>query len=181
MAQAQGTHLKVEVVGLEENRKMLDDLRRLDLSQWFGGDAAKVVRSRLGDIMKMGVDRPKWPAHHPFTLENKKTSTMMIESGALFRSITEKTGNSIFEVTSRSMEIGSNLVYAAIHNFGGKIPVTPKMRSFLHWKGLHLKKTTNAITIPQREYLFVSKPMETALYTSLAGYIQRIINEYDRK
>jgi phage gpG-like protein len=181
MAEAQGTHLRLEVVGLEENRNMLDDLRKLDLTSWFAKEAAPIVKSRLGDIMTKGVDRKKWPDHHPFTLENKKTNTMMIESGALFKSITGLTGNSIFSVSSNSLEIGSNLVYAAIHNFGGKIPVTPKMRSFLRWKGMRISNALQNITIPKREYLFVSKPMETALYTSLAGFVQKIINNYDRK
>ena len=53
----------------------------------------------------------------------------------------------------QSITIGSDLVYSAIHEFGGTIRVTPKMRAFLHYKGIHLKKTTTQITMPKRPYL----------------------------
>lgn len=42
---------------------------------------------------------------------------------------------------------------ASIHEYGCRIPVTPKMRAFLHRKGLHLKKTTTEIIIPERSFL----------------------------
>ena len=42
---------------------------------------------------------------------------------------------------------------ARIHEYGCKIQVTPKMRAFLHAKGLHLKDTTEYITIPERSFL----------------------------
>ena len=42
---------------------------------------------------------------------------------------------------------------ARIHEYGCKIQVTPKMRAFLHAKGLHLKDTTEYITIPERAFL----------------------------
>lgn len=37
-----------------------------------------------------------------------------------------------------------------IHEHGADIPVTDKMRGFLHWIGLHLKATTTIIRIPPR-------------------------------
>lgn len=42
---------------------------------------------------------------------------------------------------------------AAVHEFGVQIQVTPKMRSFLHHKGLHLKDSTTHITIPERSFV----------------------------
>lgn len=42
---------------------------------------------------------------------------------------------------------------ARIHEYGCKIQVTPKMRAFLHAKGLHLKDNTEYITIPERAFL----------------------------
>ena len=35
---------------------------------------------------------------------------------------------------------------------GCRIPVTPEMRAFLHHKGVHLKKSTNYIVIPERSF-----------------------------
>lgn len=42
---------------------------------------------------------------------------------------------------------------AAVHEFGATITVTPKMRGFLGAAGLHLKKSTTQITIPERSFL----------------------------
>lgn len=42
---------------------------------------------------------------------------------------------------------------ARVHEYGCKIQVTPKMRAFLHSKGLHLKDSTEYITIPERAFL----------------------------
>ena len=42
---------------------------------------------------------------------------------------------------------------AAIHEYGCIIEVTPKMRKYLAATGLHLKKTTTHITIPERAFL----------------------------
>lgn len=48
---------------------------------------------------------------------------------------------------------GSHAWLAAIHEYGCKIPVTPKMRAFLHYKGIHLKPSTTVIVIPERSFL----------------------------
>ena len=42
---------------------------------------------------------------------------------------------------------------AAIHEYGCRIEVTPKMRKYLAATGLHLKATTTHITIPERAFL----------------------------
>lgn len=42
---------------------------------------------------------------------------------------------------------------AAIHEYGCVIQVTPKMRAYLHRQGLHLKKSTTQIVIPERSFL----------------------------
>lgn len=42
---------------------------------------------------------------------------------------------------------------AGIHEYGCTIPVTPKMRAFLHGQGLHIKDSTTHIKIPERSFL----------------------------
>ena len=48
---------------------------------------------------------------------------------------------------------GEQAWLAAIHEYGCKITVTPKMRAYLHKMGLHLKASTITITIPERSFL----------------------------
>lgn len=42
---------------------------------------------------------------------------------------------------------------ATVHEFGTEIEVTKKMRGYLGANGMHLKKTTTHIVIPERSYL----------------------------
>ena len=48
---------------------------------------------------------------------------------------------------------GDHAWLAGIHEYGCDIPVTPKMRAFLHSQGLHLKDSTTVIRIPERSFL----------------------------
>ena len=48
---------------------------------------------------------------------------------------------------------GSHAWLAGIHEYGCNIPVTPKMRAYLHHQGLHLKDSTTVIKIPERAFL----------------------------
>lgn len=60
------------------------------------------------------------------------------------------------EIEGKKVNVGcdwANAWLASIHEYGCKIKVTPKMRAYLHRQGLHLKKTTEFITIPERSFL----------------------------
>lgn len=48
---------------------------------------------------------------------------------------------------------GENAWLAGIHEYGCTIPVTNKMRAYLHHIGVHLKKSTTQIVIPERSFL----------------------------
>lgn len=61
------------------------------------------------------------------------------------------------ELNGNAIEVGvlqgENAWLASIHEYGCDIPVTPKMRAFLHMAGLHLKESTTHIKIPERSFL----------------------------
>lgn len=48
---------------------------------------------------------------------------------------------------------GDHAWLAGIHEYGCRIPVTPKMRAFLNYNGIHLKEDTTEIIIPERSFL----------------------------
>lgn len=83
--------------------------------------------------------------------------------------------------------------YAAIHNEGGEIEVTPKMRRFFWakyysegkksakaqiYKGLALKKVGSKITIPKRRYIGddpqVRKSVETIVRDNMTEHLEKI-------
>ena len=48
---------------------------------------------------------------------------------------------------------GKMLTIATVHEFGCSIKVTSKMRAYLNSQGLHLKKSTEVINIPERSFI----------------------------
>lgn len=91
---------------------------------------------------------------HPFTVMRKKSRKALIDHGDLLASITMKLENNMLFVgvlRQAKNDQGESLAnLAEIHEFGVEIPVTPKMRKYLHAAGLHLKATTTVIKIPAR-------------------------------
>lgn len=62
----------------------------------------------------------------------------------------------VAELDGRRVNVGvygEQAWLAGIHEYGCRIKVTDKMRAYLHRQGLHLKKTTEYITIPERAFL----------------------------
>lgn len=60
------------------------------------------------------------------------------------------------ELNGRRVNVGvygEQAWLAGIHEYGCRIKVTDKMRAYLHSQGLHLKKSTEYITIPERAFL----------------------------
>ena len=60
-------------------------------------------------------------------------------------------------LSNRKIEVGciegEHAWLAGIHEYGCDIRVTPKMRAYLHSKGLHLSNSTTHIHIPERAFL----------------------------
>lgn len=68
-----------------------------------------------------------------------------------------KMSKEIMAISGKSVEAGvlkgENAWLASIHEYGCNIPVTKKMRNYLHRQGLHLRKSTTHIYIPERSFL----------------------------
>ena len=125
---------------MDLTRKILNDLR-VELSDEFDRNFQR----------KAFFDQ-SWP---PRKMRNPKGSLLMV-TGKLRRSIRCRvdTDSVVWETSER---------YAAIHNFGGTITVTAKMKRFFWykhnatrddaWKWMALMKVGSKITIPRRQFL----------------------------
>ena len=73
------------------------------------------------------------------------------------RDKTPQMQKSLRELNGKKILVGFNDSEMAwlggIHEYGCRIPVTPKMRAFLHHNGIHLRKSTTVIIIPERSFL----------------------------
>ena len=75
--------------------------------------------------------------------------------------------------------------YAKIHNEGGKVPITPKMRRFFwakyketgkeYWKFLAITKKTE-IDIPKREFIGDSKALEKTIDRMLISELKKALS-----
>ena len=100
---------------------------------------------------------------HPFTLEQKELKgydkRTLIARGDYVNNIgvveIKKGKGYTYRVGFRkNIKIGDLPidVLGRIMEYGARIKVTPKMRAYLHYKGLHLKKKTDYIIIPARPH-----------------------------
>lgn len=73
---------------------------------------------------------------------------------------TAKLKQIISELKSKKIKVGifgssgsQMLIIASVNEFGCSIKITPKMRAWLHYNGLHVKDSTKQIVIPERSFL----------------------------
>lgn len=104
---------------------------------------------------------------------SKNNPNTLIDSGTLKKSI--KT----VQLTDDLIHIESDTPYSAIHNYGGTIRITDKMRKFFwaqfyktkndSWKWMAISKASN-ITIPERQFIGIPN--------TLKQDIEKILNKY---
>ena len=135
-------------------------LKREGLSKLasLGGDVQEGYRDGLkngglyleGKVVKK-INSNLSPKLHPQTVKNKGSSKSLVDSGEMRSEITSKgsLGGDVIEVGV----FGGRAGIATVHEFGKVIDVTPKMRGYLNSIGIHLKKSTTKIIIPERSFL----------------------------
>ena len=121
------------------------------------GAAAKVGNYGVTAVKKGIAEGKNFAPNHPYTVAKKGSSKPLIDKGDLLGSVNYEvfdSANAVFVGVKKTVKNGENVAnIAAVHEFGCMIKVTPKMRAYLHYNGLHLKKSTEYIHIPPRPFL----------------------------
>lgn len=115
-------------------------------------------------ISQTSPEGQPWAAHNPDYKATKRNSRILTESGRLRDSINDQAGNDWARV-------GTNVVYAAIHQLGGTI--VPKAASHLVFRlasGLVLAKS---VTLPARPYLGISDDDEEMIAETVFRFLRR--------
>lgn len=144
---------------LQEIGRRAEDLT--PLMDMIGPRLRDAARNRIAST-NVGPDGVPWPVSFRAKTEGGKT---LLDTTDLSESLT-------WRASAREVEIGSNLIYAAIHQFGGDIvPVSAGALTFRLANGQMV--TCGKVTIPARPYLGVSDEDEVILtdlaLTYLAG------------
>jgi phage virion morphogenesis protein len=137
-----------------DDKKIESLLRRLAKK---ASDLSPVMREIAG-IMQDAVEenfeqggRPPWKPSRRAIEQGGQT---LIDTGRLVSSISSR-----YSAASAEVAAGTNVEYAAIHQFGGKIPastILPRKKKALFWPGAkHPVKRAERpqITIPARPFL----------------------------
>lgn len=112
-----------------------------------------------------------WAALNPAYAEIRRSGPILVQSGALSRSITFRTG--VGAVT-----IGSPLVYAAVHQFGARIePKTARALRFHLGDGMGGLKRVDArsVLIPARPYLGISADDRATIVEDSLAFLGRAL------
>jgi phage virion morphogenesis protein len=146
--------------------------------------ALQAINSRLSDmtpimrqiagIMQDAVEenfaqqgRPRWK---PSARASREGGMTLQDTGRLAASITSRS-------TGNQAVVGTNVVYAAIHQFGGKTPahvIKPKNKKALFWPGAsHPVKSVNhpGSNIPARPFLSLTDSDFDEIQRKLAAYL----------
>ena len=117
--------------------------------------------------------RPKWPKLKPSTLKKREDGQILQDTGALVNSISNNHD-------STSAIVGTNKIYAPIHQFGGTIPariIKPKYKKALFWPGLkHPVKQAKipATNIPARPFLNLTNSDLKKIAEITKSYLSKI-------
>ena len=133
----------------EDTQKKLDALKKAVSDKAI--DGLNVAGAFLEKEMVLKIEAGLQPPLHPATIARKGSSEPLYDDGELLDQISHD-----MSADGSSVEVGvfgSRARIAKVHEFGKDIEVTPKMRGYLHSIGIHLRKDTTHIHIPERSFM----------------------------
>jgi phage virion morphogenesis protein len=108
-----------------------------------------------------------WHTLNTTYAEGKRNSRILTESGRLRDSINS-------QPTNDEVRVGTNTIYAAIHQFGGTIE--PKNATHLWFRmGGNLIKA-DSVTLPARPFMGISNEDETSVAEIVFDFVDRYVN-----
>ena len=137
--------------------------------KWIGTEVAAQVRHRI-DTGGPGPDGTAWHPLNAAYATNKKGAGIL--KGLAMRGGLQ--GSIAWAVDGDSVRIGSNKVYAAIHQFGGTIRPVRAAALVFHLGGKLIR--AHAVTIPARPYLGLSADNRRDLEELLISQIERLLS-----
>lgn len=148
-------------------RKQFDGLARLmdnttPVMAAIGTGLVEGTHQRF--ITQTDPDGAAWAPLNRDYAEGKRNSRILTESGRLRDSITD-------HASAREVHVGTNVIYAAIHQLGGTI--VPKNATHLYFRmGGRLIKA-DKVTLPARPFLGISRDDETMISETVFEFLER--------
>ena len=144
------------IAGVDRALARLTPLDSASLMQGLARLIQQQTRRRI-EGEKTSPDGKAWPP-------NRTGTSTLYRQGHLSRSIDYVAG-------ATHLEVGSGLIYAAIHQYGGTI--VPKTKKVLSWRAGNQQVFARKVTIPARPYIGVSAANGREILEETAAYIRR--------
>lgn len=154
--------LKVTPQGFEAIERRLSRLNPLQQDTLLAG-LGRLIREQTVERLQKGGPSPAGQAWTP-NREGRKP--ILFRSGALARSID-------YAVGGAQLVVGSGLVYAAIHQFGGVI--LPKESPRLAFRIGNRMVFARKVTMPARPYIGLSPADRREVILAAVQYIRRVL------
>lgn len=156
-----GVSIRVHVAGIAEVETALARLSTFQASTLLEA-LARLIRESARERLISGGPAPDGAAWAP----NKEGRTPILHrTGALARSID-------YRVAGDQAIVGSGLVYAAIHQFGGTI--VPKSKPALVFRIGGRLVRTKKVTMPARPYIGLSADDRSEVVAATVGYLRKL-------
>lgn len=156
-----GASLEIRETGLEDALLKINriaDAPMQELAEGIGRLVQEQTRRRITDE-KTSPDGAAWK-------KNAAGTSTLYASGALARSIE-------YVASSASVKIGSALVYARIHQLGGKI--VPKGAKALAFRIGNQWRLVQSVTMPARPYLGLSADNQNEIVETAEDWLERVL------
>ena len=156
----------------------IDDFFDKLTDEFFKKQVPNIVAEKATEFFKERFTTKEWDGE-PWPPQKIKRGELMVKSSSLHKSIKPSIVTPERVVISGGSE---KIPYAKIHNEGGEIPITPKMRRFFwamhrkevgedknkdtNWKWLALTKN-DAMKIPMRRFMGPSEKLNDVLFNAL--------------
>lgn len=115
-------------------------------------------------VAQKSPDGMKWAPLHPAYRAIKRNSRILTESGRLRGSINAQASNDM-------VRVGTNVIYAAIHQFGGTI--VPRSARFLFFRLSSGLVQASSVTLPARPFMGISSEDEEMIADTVFGFVSR--------
>jgi phage virion morphogenesis protein len=159
-----GVAISFELVGRERVDAVFAELARR-------GENLRPLMTEIGEHLRTSTtlrfERERAPSGAPW-LPTWRGGAILQDTGRLRQSIT-------YLASDDQVEVGTNVIYAAIHHLGGTI--TAKNAPYLVFKapdgsGFRRKKS---VTIPARPFLGISESDEAAILEIATDYLDEVM------
>ena len=153
--------VKIDLSGLEHGLHLIEGIAKAPKYELMDG-IGRLVQEQTRYRIESEKTSPAGEAWKP----NAQGSSILFQSGALAQSID-------YAAADTSVEVGSGIIYARIHQEGGKI-VPKNGNALVFMMGNHLVQV-KSVTMPARPFIGLSAANQNDILEAVTDWVGRLL------